>query len=120
MISIIQALDLFDDCVSNDDVWRTASNVFKLHGSEWVTLGRTSSRGNSPPLLRTSVPEELMHAYIADNLSNDDPNDLGTAAVDIYLYDADGMVAEHWDVLQGVPTHSANPNGMFLKLFEEE
>ncbi|MEO0692463.1 MAG: hypothetical protein AAFY90_06265 [Pseudomonadota bacterium] len=54
------------------------------------------------------------------NLSNDDPNDLGTAAVDIYLYDADGMVAEHWDVLQGVPTHSANPNGMFLKLFEEE
>lgn len=73
MISIIQALDLFDDCVSNDDVWRTASNVFKLHGSEWVTLGRTSSRGNSPPLLRTSVPEELMHAYIADNLSNDDP-----------------------------------------------
>ena len=54
------------------------------------------------------------------NLSNDDPNDLGTAAVDIYLYDADGMVAEHWDVLQVVPTHSANPNGMFLKLFEAE
>lgn len=54
------------------------------------------------------------------NLSNDDPDDLGTAAVDIYLYDADGMVAEHWDVLQGVPTHSANPNGMFLRLFEEE
>ncbi|MEO1363392.1 MAG: hypothetical protein AAFU86_06410 [Pseudomonadota bacterium] len=54
------------------------------------------------------------------NLSNDDPNDLGTAAVDIYLYDAGGMVAEHWDVLQGVPTHSANPNGMFLKLFEAE
>jgi predicted SnoaL-like aldol condensation-catalyzing enzyme len=54
------------------------------------------------------------------NLSNNDPDDLGTAAVDIYLYDADGMVAEHWDVLQGVPTHSGNPNGMFLKMFEGE
>ena len=30
------------------------------------------------------------------------------------------MVAEYWDVLQGVPPHSANPNGMFLKLFEAE
>jgi predicted SnoaL-like aldol condensation-catalyzing enzyme len=54
------------------------------------------------------------------NLANDDPDDLGTAAVDIYLYDAEGMVTEHWDVLQGVPTHSGNPNGMFLKAFEGE
>jgi predicted SnoaL-like aldol condensation-catalyzing enzyme len=54
------------------------------------------------------------------NLANNDPDDLGTAAVDIYLYDTDGMVAEHWDVLQGVPTHSGNPNVMFLKMFEGE
>lgn len=54
------------------------------------------------------------------NLSNDDPNDLGIAAVDMYFYSPDGKVVEHWDVLQTVPTHSANPNGMFLKLFEGE
>lgn len=52
------------------------------------------------------------------NLTNNDPNDLGTAAVDMYLYNAEGKVAEHWDVLQGVPTHSGNSNGMFLKLLE--
>ncbi|MEL6889653.1 MAG: hypothetical protein AAFO86_13225 [Pseudomonadota bacterium] len=54
------------------------------------------------------------------NITNDDPDDLGTAAVDMYFYAPDGMVAEHWDVLQVVPTHSANPNGMFPKLFEGE
>ena len=54
------------------------------------------------------------------NIANDDPNDLGIAAVDMYLYDADGMVAEHWDVLQTVPTHSAGPHGMFLKLLKTE
>lgn len=54
------------------------------------------------------------------NLETTDPEDLGTAAVDLYLYAPDGKVAEHWDVLQGVPTHSANPNGMFLKIFKED
>ncbi|MEM7707150.1 MAG: hypothetical protein AAF358_16460 [Pseudomonadota bacterium] len=54
------------------------------------------------------------------NLSGNNPNDLGIAAVDIYRYNADGKVIEHWDVLQGVPTHSANPNGMFLPVFDEE
>lgn len=54
------------------------------------------------------------------NLDTTDPEDLGTAAVDMYLYAPDGKVAEHWDVLQGVPTHSANPNGMFLKILKED
>ncbi len=54
------------------------------------------------------------------NLSSNNPNDLGIAAVDIYRYNADGKVIEHWDVLQGVPTHSANPNGMFLPVYDEE
>ena len=53
------------------------------------------------------------------NLDTTDPEDLGTAAVDMYLYGPDGKVEEHWDVLQGVPTHSANPNGMFLKVFKD-
>jgi len=25
----------------------------------------------------------------------------------------DGLIAEHWDVIQDVPEHSANDNGMF-------
>ncbi|MEO1680242.1 MAG: nuclear transport factor 2 family protein [Pseudomonadota bacterium] len=46
--------------------------------------------------------------------------DMGMAAVDMYLFDADGLITEHWDVIQFVPSHQPNPNGMFLKLYEGE
>jgi predicted SnoaL-like aldol condensation-catalyzing enzyme len=38
--------------------------------------------------------------------------DQGFAVVDIFRM-KDGMIAEHWDVLQEVPTEPVNPNSMF-------
>lgn len=38
--------------------------------------------------------------------------DNGFAVVDIFRLEG-GMIAEHWDVLQGVPANPINPNGMF-------
>lgn len=40
------------------------------------------------------------------------PGDPGLAVVDIFRL-ADGMIVEHWDVLQDVPTAPVNPNSMF-------
>ena len=54
------------------------------------------------------------------NLETDSLEDKGTAAVDMYLFDEEGKIVEHWDVLQAVPSHSPNPNGMFVKLYEGE
>ena len=48
------------------------------------------------------------------NLTSPNVDDLGMAAVDIYTFGPDGKLAEHWDTVQGVPTHSVNPHGMFL------
>ena len=35
------------------------------------------------------------------------------AGIDIFRFDDDGKIVEHWDVLQIMPTESAHDNGMF-------
>lgn len=40
------------------------------------------------------------------------PGDAGLAVVDIFRVE-DGMIVEHWDVIQNVPENPVNPNSMF-------
>jgi len=35
------------------------------------------------------------------------------AAVDMYRFDEQGRIVEHWEVIQPVPPAAANGNGMF-------
>lgn len=35
------------------------------------------------------------------------------AGIDIFRFDGDGRIVEHWDVLQIIGDHSENPNGLF-------
>lgn len=41
------------------------------------------------------------------------PGGLEYAGIDIFRLDDAGKIVEHWDVLQVLPEHSANTNGMF-------
>lgn len=41
------------------------------------------------------------------------PGDSDYAGIDIFRFDDDGKVVEHWDVIQAVPDAAAHDNGMF-------
>lgn len=67
-----------------------------------------SMPGLSFEIARILVDGDLAAVH---SLLKTSPDDRGVAVVDVFRIQ-DGMIAEHWDVIQPVPEQSANANGM--------
>ena len=60
-------------------------------------------------IVRSATDGDLVYLHVR---STDAPEQLGSAVVDVFRVD-DGMIVEHWDVIQPVPAEAANDNTMF-------
>lgn len=60
-------------------------------------------------IVRSAADGDLIWLHVQ---STNGEEDLGEAVVDIFRVE-DGMIVEHWDVIQTVPSEAANSNTMF-------
>ena len=67
--------------------------------------------GKSVRIVRTLAEGDLVTLHCHQVWPTDANRDW--AGIDIFRFDDDGRIVEHWDVLQVVPAESQHGNGMF-------
>lgn len=60
-------------------------------------------------VVRSATDGDLVYLHVHSTVS---PEDRGQAVIDIFRVE-NGMIVEHWDVIQDVPAEAANDNTMF-------
>ncbi|TCP97263.1 putative SnoaL-like aldol condensation-catalyzing enzyme [Cricetibacter osteomyelitidis] len=66
--------------------------------------------GSKATVKRVLADGDLVALHVHSQLNEQDQ---GEAVVDIFRFDEDGKIVEHWDVIQAVPEKTVSGRGMF-------
>ena len=116
---VIEFYDLFFNRHQVEQAARVVADDYKQHNPD-VPDGKAPFVGyftgyfeDNPQsrarIVRSATDGDLVYLHVH---STTGPQDLGQAVVDIFRVE-NGIIVEHWDVIQEVPAKAANDNTMF-------
>lgn len=116
---VIEFYDLFFNRHQVEQAARVVADDYKQHNPD-VPDGKAPFVGyftgyfkdhpqSRARVVRSATDGDLVYLHVH---STTGPQDLGQAVVDIFRVE-NGIIVEHWDVIQDVPVKAANDNTMF-------